>query len=912
MIARVVLFLLVLAGQAQAEIFYISPTGSNANNGTSSSTPFLTFAYALDATRASCGDTLIVMDGVYGDGGPSTGKLSITNRVCTLGNELIIQAQNQRQAKIVDSGTGKAVNIVDSAHITIDGLYAVSTDNSGQTAQGTPFFTNRNNHITLKNLVGKNPNRYANVHMFAIENSTDVLIEDSEAYVFHRHCVEMWQSTRVTARRVYCNPRGGKIPGGFGLAEDAVGTGGAAVSMYPCQNCIAENVIADGTTHKMFLNEMNATYGASILMSGSKVIGSICYKCNTGHGLYINSRNNPGLNYTPQFITVRDVALVDQDTYGYAVRVSDGVNITLDHISGLSVSGVGDVQNGIHTDNNLGPGGIPRGSTPAENSITMTNILMRGYDDVGFNIAGFNTWSGDEVWSHLNGSNFSPSLPSNWTNTSTADPGIGTCKVWIPAGAAVKGAGTGGSDIGATILYRYVDGVLTDVPLWDPITGAFPRGAADRDNTNRVVGESLFDFHARINVNSNGCVFPPGYGSSAPTNPSNVVATDDTSGAHVHVITSGMDSLTVAVMVRWDGAPSSPAAEPLSLTSSCGSQDIPGLVPTWGTPATDRTQRIFGKISPNAGTCTLTPTFTNGNVSGWVMISVTEDNVINYGDVSAASGLSDSPASTVIVNATDSILGFVATSKVPSLAAGLDQTLWTDRAHPTKVLRGALSWQAGGDGNITYVLGGGYGWISQNVVLVHAGGGGSGSTFRISRYRIDGLFGQEADPEVTLGALASQDTAANVGLSGAFRLRAEIIVEVAPSTTTGTSLYCRNNGIPVDYARIHNTFGANVVRMYGSGSGEHLPVHGQLTTRRFSGGAFQSGHVWRDDAATMTLNSIPVDTMTEVEYLLVLGNGVGANDLIECQIRTDNGVILGTHTVLPSVRAVTESAAMGF
>jgi len=71
----------------------------------------------------------------------------------------------------------------------------------------------------------------------------------------------------------------------------------------------------------------------------------------------------------------------------------------------------------------------------------------------------------------------------------------------------MKGAGKDGEDIGASILYRYVDGVLTDEPLWDPETGAFPHGAIV-PGINDVPGDSLFDLHQRLNVNTNGCTLP--------------------------------------------------------------------------------------------------------------------------------------------------------------------------------------------------------------------------------------------------------------------------------------------------------------------------------------------------------------------------------------------------------------------
>ncbi|MGC4099207.1 MAG: hypothetical protein QM706_19010, partial [Nitrospira sp.] len=208
------LIMCLLPASVQSAMYYISPTGSDTNPGTSAK-PWLTFAYAIDPARASCGDTLLLTNGVYGDG-TSTGKISISGLICTAGNELIIRALNQRQAKINDDGRGKAIYIANSAFIIIDGLYACSTDNISATSSGygTPLLITNSHHIHAKNLVGKNPNRYVNSHVFSVHFSQEILLEDLEGYVFHRHCIETHQDSEVVARRIYCNPRGGKIPGG--------------------------------------------------------------------------------------------------------------------------------------------------------------------------------------------------------------------------------------------------------------------------------------------------------------------------------------------------------------------------------------------------------------------------------------------------------------------------------------------------------------------------------------------------------------------------------------------------------------------------------------------------------------------------------------------------------------------------
>lgn len=487
----------------QAATYYISPSGSDTNPGTSVK-PWLTFSYAINPARAHCGDTLVLLDGIYGDG-TSTGKINLNNMICTKGNEFIISAQNQRKAKIVDDGTAVAVKGQGIAYVVFDGLYATSTDNPSSTGdRGRPFEIRDANHITIKNSLAKNPNRYANTTAIGFLFSQDILVEDNEVYVFHRHCTAAVAVERMVVRRQYCNPRGGRIPGGWSAVGAPSGSGDAVFSMYPCKDCILENSIADGTTHGMFLNEMNATFNGNVLMSGSKILGSICYRCSYANGIYLNPRKLADLNHTPQNITIRDVAFIDFNSKAAAIRCSDCVNVTVDRVT---VLGGGSGVSGVRADNTL------FGSEPSTNSIIMTNVLVSGLTGAGFLVTGYNTWNGDRLFSNGNRTAFDPALPSNWTNTSAKAHGMGTCKVWVPAGAAVKGAGTSGSDIGANILYRYINGTLTSIPLWDPRTGEFPHGQPDLDGTNRLAGESLFDIHTRLNVNTGGCSFPIDYGN---------------------------------------------------------------------------------------------------------------------------------------------------------------------------------------------------------------------------------------------------------------------------------------------------------------------------------------------------------------------------------------------------------------
>ena len=106
---------------------------------------------------------------------------------------------------------------------------------------------------------------------------------------------------------------------------------------------------------------------------------------------------------------------------------------------------------------------------------------------------------------YRNAVNFSPN--KNYFNEKIFDPQLGTCKVFIPNNSPMKRSGESGADIGANVLYRYENGVLTTSPLWNGSTGAFPGGATVA-GTNDIPGSSLFDVHKRLNVDVNGCSLP--------------------------------------------------------------------------------------------------------------------------------------------------------------------------------------------------------------------------------------------------------------------------------------------------------------------------------------------------------------------------------------------------------------------
>jgi len=490
--------LTLYAEDVAATSYYMSPTGKDSNTGISTSSPWLTFSKALATMR--CGDTLNLMDGMYGDG-TSTGKPYVRNRTCTSGTVLTVRSLNQRKAWIKDAGKGRAMLVMSSAYVTLDGIVMSSKDNNYDPAAyeqyGLPLYVLDSHHIVIKNVVLSNANRYGNLPLLQLTRASDTLVEDSELYNFHRHAIVTKPGTRVTIRRVYCNARIGGLAGGYPNGNGTNG-GDFCVSFYPCQYCIMENVIADGSPKSLGLADLSASGGT--LLQGNKILGSIGYK--TGpQAIYLNARGT-GSSMMPQNTTLENIVI-----YGHqrasGIRNSDAKNTIIKNVTLVGSGGT----RGITTDQ--------RGYGDGAYSTSMVNVLSHNQAEYGFVVqSGVQSWTGNEMNSYNNKYTAYPFPPSKWTNLTSSNPALGACTVWIPDGSPMKRAGVGGADVGANVLYRYQNGVLTNVALWNKSTGAFPHGALV-PGLNNIAGQSLYDVHIRLNINRNGCSFPAAYRNSA-------------------------------------------------------------------------------------------------------------------------------------------------------------------------------------------------------------------------------------------------------------------------------------------------------------------------------------------------------------------------------------------------------------
>lgn len=886
--------LLLMPLHAQAATYYMSPSGSDTNSGTSSGSPWLTFTKAF--SMLTCGDTLVLLDGVYGDGS-STGKINQTGITCTSSTILTVAAQNSRQARIHDNGTGTGTRLLNSAYITFDGIVFSSANNNSVSGAGVsctsgiPFYANNTDFLTIRNALGRNPNKYCNVHPFFVISSRDTLIVDTEVYDFHRHGINPLSSERVVMRRVYGNCRTGVISGGYNTSV-GIGNCNGLVSFYPCKDCIAENIILEGRGE---LFEMNGT--GSVAMSGSKVLGSIAYQTGgTNNCMYLNPRAVGDL-YSPTNILVENVVCYQHNSANL-LRATSVVGSTFNKLTLVGQSGA---VNGARFDDST------NGS--ATTDFTLTNSIITNVSSLGISESGYTSFSGSNNTAFSTGTAYTPALPSSWSSPTASDsndPQLGTCIAWVPDGSAAQVAGRG-----ANILYRYENGVETTTPLWDLSTGEFPHGAIDRDGINNVAGSSAQDVHQRLNINSNGCSFPASYGGGSGPASTVIRGTTTASGLSATAsplswpvtVSASQDGLGVCIGL-WDNAAN---------VGSVSAIDVSGQAMTLvkrqvTSPSAYRAAEYWWLTSPTAGARTITATLT-GTIAG-VLGRATEFDVTS--GPNTAVGASTSGAQTTLsvtapTNDNERVEDCTVSSSAFTYTHGADQTGDADLDHATQSLKLATSTQNGSDGGVMSDSTGGTTYQAKVAVSLTAAPVDPPltATLTLSRYQFIETYGTESGA----GALSAVNSSASIGTNGEFRLRTEITASVATTSAFGAALYCQRNG--GGYTRVVNTIGSHGMQLYGSAIVENLPTHLTSTSQRFTpSGSFVAGSIIRDITTTFVVPALSSGTKTELEFIAAAHLSVG--DTVTCQVRKDDGSQLEAYTVTPTFTAVAPSASFGF
>jgi Right handed beta helix region len=526
MVLSLMLLLMIGVVSSDAATRFIAPGGaaSDSNDGASRTTPWKTFGM-LNTLFA--GDTLIVMNGMYTVGangyGGYGGGANVGFAYCGSGAHsgaegapITIIADNERQAHL--QGDGYTVfALYRCRYWVIQGLYLRNVQTGHMPGfDGSPLaLDGGDHHIIRKNLL-YGPNNCFNTHIFEgitiwpeeDQRQTGTLVEENELYFQSvRHGLAIgngstWSADQMTIRRNYIHSKNRPMPTDQSCASWSASSiqwdgGGEGISCYPCRNSIIENNIVEqfltANTMQCRFDCGNNTY------SGNISVGN-------WWGFGFTPRSEDVQNVAGQMPTnelVQDMLIVGQQN-GYGVGIGAPKNCNVRNISIL--------------DNDQGGGTGYRLDDCSQGSCGdgvaygyWSNTLMVG-GSTGFASINLSDWSLQNSMYYGGNLYFDPPLGdphySNiYTNT---DPNLGPCKVFIPNSSPAKGAGVGGADIGATLLYQYHNGVIpaNPVPLWDPNTSRFSGcgvvvAGANDDESNSCIG-----VHKRLNVNWNGCTLP--------------------------------------------------------------------------------------------------------------------------------------------------------------------------------------------------------------------------------------------------------------------------------------------------------------------------------------------------------------------------------------------------------------------
>jgi hypothetical protein len=492
---------------ADAATYYLSPSGSDSNAGTSTSAPWQTFAMAIPKLRA--GDTLILRNGTYT--GSQSGYANIdcsSNAVNgTASQPITIKAENERQAFVQGDGSYTPFLLNNCAYWVIQGLRVQNADNPSQGGDTDGVMVLKNNdHLTVRRNLLAFSNRYFNQHGMMVR-ATNSLIEENELYSIKRHGILLGQASNNVIRRNYANSRGICDINGCSYTSCAVACdkGDSAYIMYTGTtntNNIFENNVSEGNGTVLFFN------GHYTNNDGNRAFGNI--SLNDDYGIQVEEGVQEGVSGAiVSNALVQDHVVINPKKIGLPIGSK---SMTLDRVTVLNTSG------------NYGGGtgfiATTAGSTCGSGctySLTGKNLLVVSSASTGFRVdPSITSWSLTNVNSYNNYVNYSATSSgqcANCSNQRSTNPQLGACSVFVPATSPMHGAGSGGLDIGANALYQYVKGSLTSTPLWLAASGyRFSGCGATVAGVNDQAGTSCFDVQKRLNVNANGCSLPANYG----------------------------------------------------------------------------------------------------------------------------------------------------------------------------------------------------------------------------------------------------------------------------------------------------------------------------------------------------------------------------------------------------------------
>ena len=430
----IVILLSISLSSAYGAVYYIAPDGSDKNNGSSDS-PWATFAHAMTALTA--GDTLIIKDGTY--------KQSLNITVSGTSSAYItIQAENEGSVIIDGEGVRIPCEISSQSYINLQGFTCANSSGAVVDIGGASY-------INIRRVFAHDAADGGNYHVFSISYSDHILVEDCAAWGTGRKMFEAYESSFITFRR------------NWGQWTSYTTTSPLeGMTFYGTSNSIMENNIltvhpnASTKTITIF-NIWCNTYNTEC--NDNKIYGNISYDFggnsysfwigSASYNIYGNDyRNNAGINNGVGFyqrgdssISISKLTIVSPtNSSAFIAQGMTGYTYEPDFAIG------GTVKNSVLLDS-AGYGVLVVENSPGSPSTSGSYNNL--YDNASGNYGG-------TAIEGIGDSYISPGY-----DTTTYGKGA-----YLMVPDTLKGRGENGEDIGAEILYQYVNGELTSNRLW--------------------------------------------------------------------------------------------------------------------------------------------------------------------------------------------------------------------------------------------------------------------------------------------------------------------------------------------------------------------------------------------------------------------------------------------------------------
>jgi hypothetical protein len=414
----VIVFLLCLAHEAVAITYYSSPTGTGTACSDASPCSLTTGLGKLVA-----GDTLYLKDGTYYQ------TLDIT-KSGVVGSPVIVKAKNDGRAIIDGQNARRPCRIDGHNDIQVEGVVCKNSTED-------IFLIRDANRITVKRVSVYTAGSGNNTN-WMIVTSNNVTLEDCVASNTGRVLYNVYESDYTTLRRCW----------GRWTAPNIVPGTYAGIQIYGSSYGTFENCVMTSPKNPSYnvngISIFRADYNSDTV--DNKFYGNVAYGFTGGAYFTEAQLEMSGMEY---YNNVGIDAL-----YGFLQRADS--DLTVNNLTVTNISSNGYI------------------ISPYNSNIRAT-VKNSSFNNGTYGL--YKTESGyvlafNHSYNNLYGMTtcYSGTTQGTGENCKTLNPSYDTATygkgAYLMVPTALKGKGEGGADVGAEVLYRYVDGKLTDTPLW--------------------------------------------------------------------------------------------------------------------------------------------------------------------------------------------------------------------------------------------------------------------------------------------------------------------------------------------------------------------------------------------------------------------------------------------------------------